>query len=345
MAVAVVEKQKQWPAPSACGEETMLRWRPTQEEIVFVLAALMFCGFALVLPGFLAIENLLSLVRSVSILGILGLGMALVVIGRGIDLAMVATMVVAVAWAMALSHTQLPLGAALAIGAVFVVAVGAAIGIIVAYAEIPAIFTTLAMGSIVYGIGRTFFFQIDVQNAPVGYPWFNFLGGGRVGGIPVIVVAFAAMALVMLALLRQTRFGRFVYATGDNPLAARITGIPTRVLMVAQYIASGLIAYFAGIVMAAAVSGMNTRIYNSTMIYDVLLVVVLGGIGLSGGRGGVRNVLVGTALVGILLNGMTILDIGYTAQNLIKSVILLGAIVIDTLINPRDEQTAQQGDI
>jgi ribose transport system permease protein len=81
------------------------------------------------------------------------------------------------------------------------------------------------------------------------------------------------------------------------------------------------------------------------MIYDVLLVVVLGGIGLSGGRGGVRNVLVGTMLVGILLNGMTILNIGYTTQNLIKSIILLGAIIIDTLINPRDEQTAQQGDI
>jgi ribose transport system permease protein len=323
----------------------MLRWRPTQEEIVFLLAALMFCGFSLLLPGFLTVGNILSLVRSVSILGILGLGMALVVIGRGIDLAMVATMVVAVAWAMALSRTQMPLGVALALGAVFVIGIGTITGIIVAYAEIPAIFTTLAMGSIVYGIGRTFFFQIDVQNAPNGYSWFNFLGSGRVGGIPVIVLAFAAMALLMFAVLRETRFGRFVYATGDNPLAARITGIPTRVLTVAQYIASGLIAYFAGIVMAAAVSGMNTRIYNSTMIYDVLLVVVLGGIGLSGGRGGVRNVLVGTMLVGILLNGMTILDVGYTAQNLIKSIILLGAIVIDTLINPRDEQTAQQGDI
>jgi ribose transport system permease protein len=323
----------------------MLRWRPTQEEIVFLLAALMFCGFSLLLPGFLAVENLLSLVRSVSILGILGLGMALVVIGRGIDLAMVATMVVAVAWAMVLSRTQLPLGAALALGAVFVVGIGIVTGIIVAYAEIPAIFTTLAMGSIVYGIGRTFFFQIDVQNAPTGYSWFNFLGTGRVGGIPVIVVAFAAIALVMFAVLRETRFGRFVYASGDNPLAARITGIPTRVLTVSQYIISGLIAYCAGIVMAAATSGINTRIYNSTMIYDVLLVVVLGGIGLSGGRGGVRNVLVGTMLVGILLNGMTILNIGYTTQNLIKSIILLGAIIIDTLINPRDEQTAQQGDI
>jgi ribose transport system permease protein len=92
---------------------------------------------------------------------------------------------------------------------------------------------------------------------------------------------------------------------------------------------------------------MSTRVYNSTMIYDVLLVVVLGGISLSGGRGSVRNVLVGTLLVGVLLNGMTILDITYTTQNLIKSLILLLAITVDSFINPRDEQTSQQsqGDI
>jgi ribose transport system permease protein len=92
---------------------------------------------------------------------------------------------------------------------------------------------------------------------------------------------------------------------------------------------------------------MSTRVYNSTMIYDVLLVVVLGGISLSGGRGGVRNVLVGTLLVGVLLNGMTILDITYTTQNLVKSLILLLAITVDSFINPRDEQTSQQsqGDI
>jgi len=82
---------------NAGGGMAILRWRPSQEEIVLVLAALLFGAFALLLPGFLAVENLLSLVRSVSILGILGLGMALVVIGRGIDLAMVATMVVAAA--------------------------------------------------------------------------------------------------------------------------------------------------------------------------------------------------------------------------------------------------------
>jgi ribose transport system permease protein len=90
---------------------------------------------------------------------------------------------------------------------------------------------------------------------------------------------------------------------------------------------------------------MNTRIVNSNLVYDIILVVVLGGVGLSGGKGGVRNVLVGTLLIGILLNGMTIMDIQYTVQNLIKSSILLIAIIIDSVMNPRDEQTAQQGDI
>ena len=97
--------------------------------------------------------------------------------------------------------------------------------------------------------------------------------------------------------------------------------------------------------MAASVNSMPTRIFNSTLIYDVILVVVLGGIGLSGGRGGVINVIIGTALIGTLLNGMTILDISYSAQNLIKGIILLVAILIDSFLNPRNEETAQQGDI
>ena len=90
---------------------------------------------------------------------------------------------------------------------------------------------------------------------------------------------------------------------------------------------------------------MNIRVANSTFVYDVILVVVLGGIGLSGGKGGIRNVIVGTLLIGVLINGMTIMDVQYTIQNVIKSLILLAAIVADTIINPRDEQTAQQGDI
>jgi ribose transport system permease protein len=90
---------------------------------------------------------------------------------------------------------------------------------------------------------------------------------------------------------------------------------------------------------------MDTRIYNLSLIYDVILVVVLGGVGLSGGRGGVFSVVVGTLLVGTLINGMTILNLTLDVQNLLKGVVLLIAIALDSLLNPRNEETAQQGDI
>lgn len=317
----------------------------TQEGVVLMLSLAMFVIFSLTLNQFFSGANIALLIRSVSILGILGLGMGLVVIGRGIDLAMVATLVTAMSAALALASGGWSFGASLGIGVVFVVLVGITIGVVVAYAEIPAVFTTLAMGSIVFGVGRAFFFNTDVQNTPPNIDWMQALGYGSVFGIPYVILAFGLMALLVHLVLSKTLIGRYIYAVGDNPQAAKLSGVPVRPVTVAQYVVAGLIAFAAALVMAASNSSINTRLYNSTLVYDVLLVVVLGGIGLSGGRGGVRNILVGTLMVGILQNGMTIMDINYTVQNLIKSVILLGALIADTIINPRDEQTAQQGDI
>jgi ribose transport system permease protein len=153
------------------------------------------------------------------------------------------------------------------------------------------------------------------------------------------------VAILAHLFLRYTKPGVFVRAMGDNPLKSRIAGIPTRPMILLQYVLSASIAFFAGLLLATLVGTMNTRVVNSTMVYDVILVVVLGGVVLSGGRGGVFNVIVGTLLIGIFLNGMTIINVSYSVQNLIKGVILLVAIVIDTMLNPRDEQTSQQGDI
>lgn len=156
---------------------------------------------------------------------------------------------------------------------------------------------------------------------------------------------FAGLAFLFFLFLRYTKWGRYIYFAGDNPVAARNIGIPVRPMLVLRYVLSALVSFIAGLLTAASLQSINTRIVNSTLLYDIILVAVIGGIGLSGGRGGVRNVLVGAALIGILLNAMTIVDIPTLYQNLIKSGILLAAIIIDGVINPRDEQTAQQGDI
>jgi len=158
-------------------------------------------------------------------------------------------------------------------------------------------------------------------------------------------VMFGLAAVAVSLFLRRLRAGAFIYAIGDNPFAARATGLPTRPVVLLEYVLASLIGVFAGIVMSASINSMPTRIYNSTLIYDVVLVIVLGGIGLSGGRGGVLNVVVGTLLIGTMLNGMTILDVSYSVQNIVKGVVLLVAILIDSILNPRNEETAQQGDI
>lgn len=337
-------------AASLSSRPRLSRLVKSQEGIVFSLAALAFVLFALLLPGFFSAGNLLALLRSVSILGILALGMGLVVIARGIDVSMIATMVVSVSWAFVIAQSQdwpagFSLSLALLVGALFAFVAGILIGALIAFGEVQPIFATLAAGSVIYGLGRTFFFRLEMQSVPPGHDWFLLLGQARLLGIPVTVVAFGGLCLLLHLLLGRTRFGWQTYAMGNNPGAAKITGVPYRPMVLALYAVTALIAYGAGLILAASTSAINARLFTSTMIYDILLVVVLGGVGLSGGHGKVRNVILGTLFVGILLNGMTIMNVDYTIQNLAKGVVLLLAIVIDSLVNPRDEQTSQQGDL
>ncbi len=323
----------------------MHRIRLNQQLIVFIIFVLLFAGFSVSLPGFLTSQNIVNLLRSVSVLGILGLGMAIVVIGRGIDLAMVAML--AVPSALVLQMLQVGHGLPFALFVGFGLAVVTALisGFLVAYAEVPALFTTLAMGIILYGVGQSGMFQYEVIEVPRGFAGLNLLGQGEFLSIPSMVLTFAASVVLVGLFMRKTRLGAFIYAIGDNPNAARTSGISTRPMIVFQYVLAALIATFAGLVVASSVGTMNTRIFNSNLIYDVILVVVLGGIGLSGGRGGVLNVVVGTLLMGTLINGMTIYNVSTLMQDFIKGVILLMAILIDSFVNPRNEETAQQGDI
>lgn len=319
--------------------------RLSQQTIVFAIFALMFAVFAVMLPGFLSAGNMLGLLQNVAILGILGLGMAIIVIGRGIDISMVAVLAVPAGLILQMVQDEHSIAAAFAAALALSLIFGLINGWLIAYAEVPSLFTTLATGLFLAGLGQVAFFRLDVVQWSPQLESLAWVGRGTLVGIPMPVVMFGVVAVMVSFFLHRTRLGTYVYAIGDNPFGARTTGIPSRPVIVLQYVLVALIGAFAGMVMAASVNSMPTRIFNSTMIYDVILVVVLGGIGLSGGRGGVINVIIGTLLIGTLLNGMTIMDVSYSAQNLIKGVVLLAAILIDSFVNPRNEETAQQGDI
>lgn len=316
-----------------------------QQRIVIGLTALTFVLFALLLPGFAHIANILTMLQSVAIIGALGVAMAIVIIGRGIDLSMIANLVMPVAWVYVEIRSGRSIGWALGYGVLIATVAGIFNGVLIAYLEIPAVFATLASGTIIYGAMQFLAVSDDIVPLPAHLDWMGTLFQGSELGVPNVVIFFAATSALAWLFLRFTVYGRFIYAIGDNPLAARTTGLPQRPITVLQYVISANIALIAGAVLGATVNSVNTRLFNSTMIYDVILVVVLGGVGLSGGKGSIANVISGTLLIGVLINGMTIMNLSYDAQNLIKASMLLVAIIADSLVNPRDEQTSQHGDI
>jgi ribose transport system permease protein len=327
------------------GEDILRRLAVSQQAIVAVIFILLFASFAVFLPGFFQADNLIALLQSVAILGILGLGMAVIVIGRGVDLSMIAALAIPTALVLQMVADGHSIGVALLAGFGLSAVFGAVNGWLVAYAEVPPLFATLATGLFLAGMGQAFFFSIEAVPWPEAMAGLEVLGRGQILGLPMQIWLLAVVALLVWVYLRWLKAGVYTYAMGDNPMAARLGGVPVRPMVMVQYVSSALIATFAGLVMAASIGSMSTRIFNSTWIYDVILVVVLGGIGLSGGRGGVSNVLIGTLLIGTLLNGVTIMNVSFPVQNLIKGLVLLAAIIIDSLLNPRNEETAQQGDI
>jgi ribose transport system permease protein len=317
--------------------------KPNQEQIVLLITIALLIAFGLTLNGFATLNNLLNLLRSISILGILGLGMGLIVISRGIDLSEVAIM--AGSWAIALNEMQqgVPIGWACLVALGLALAIGVINGFMVAFVEAPALFVTLAAGFVIYGLAF-WYAPAWVVYAPTNAPALMYLGAGQLFGVPVPIFVFAITALIMHLFLSQTSVGRFIYAQGDNPEAARLSGIALRPLIVLEHVLVALLAWLAGLVWIGTTGSIQMAITQGTMIFDVVLVVVIGGISLVGGRGSVFSVVVGCILIGTLLNAFTIMDVNSEVQNIIKGVVLLAAIVLDNFLHPRDEETARQGD-
>ncbi len=318
--------------------------KPSQTFAVLAMCAVLVVVFSVALKGFLTVGNLLALARNISILGTLALGMAIVVIGRGLDLSQVASLAVSTAFAIIIMNAGYPTAAALFVGLLIAIAIGVLNGFLISVVEMPPLLTTLASSLAVLGITRSTAVQHYVVYLSKGHDAFLQIGGNISGGVPIPILIFAGVAVLVHLFLSRTVLGRFIYAHGDNPDAARLTGLPTRPLTMLEYALCSAIGYVGGVIMIAETALMHLQVAELTLIFDVIMVVVLGGVSLVGGRGNVLSVVAGTLLIGVLLNAMTIMDMDVQTQNIIKGVVLLIAIVLDSYLHPRDEETSKQGD-
>lgn len=317
------------------------------ERVVAAAALVLVVVFSFSIDGFATLGNLRVVLTNTASLAILSCGMAVVIISRGLDLSLIAQMIAGATVFGILISNGVAAPAALLVAVAAMVVIGVLNAWLIAYVEIPAMLATLASAMFMVGLLRFAILRGEfLLLLPKSDPTVAFLAGEIAPGLSVSVVLMAATLAACWFLLNRTSAGRVIYAMGDNFQAARLTGLPVRTTTIVVYLFAGMTALIAGLIMAAASGAVDFRtVTNGTLLFDVILVVVLGGIPLRGGRGGVRNIMVGVALIAVMRNGMTLMDFTTQTQDMLKGLVLLMAIITDNYLNPRDAETDTVGDL
>ncbi len=316
-------------------------------RVVALAALVLAVVFSLAIDGFATWGNLRVVLSNSASLAILSCGMAVVIISRGLDLSLIAQMIVGATIFGILISSGVSAPLALLVAVAAMVVTGLLNAWLIAYVEIPAMLATLASSMFMVGLMRFAILRGEyLLLLPKSNTTVAFLAGNIGPGLSVPVLLMTATLAATWFLLSRTTAGRVIYAMGDNFQAARLSGLPVRTTTIVVYVFAAVTALVAGLIMAAASGAVDFRtVTNGTLLFDVILIVVLGGIPLRGGRGGVLNILVGVALIAILRNGMTLMNFTTQTQDMLKGLVLLTAIVTDNYLNPRDAETDTVGDL
>jgi inositol transport system permease protein len=300
-----------------------------------LVLALVVIGVALSLarPNFLTATNLINVVRQISINGILAVGVTFVLLTGGVDLSLgslvALTGVVAACFAHPGDQPAL-MAAALAVGASSLGVLagglcGAANGLIISRGRVAPFIVTLGMMTAARGLALVISGGKPVSNLS---PEFTWLGRADLLGVPAQVFLLAGVAAASWLFLENTRWGRYLYAVGGNETAARAAGINVAAIKTFAYVTCGALAGLAGVVLA---SRITTGQPNAGLGYelDAIAAVVIGGTSLSGGVGGVGGTLLGALLIGVLNNGLDLLNVSSYYQQIVKGLIIVGAVWLD----------------
>ncbi|KRA05816.1 ribose ABC transporter permease [Rhizobium sp. Root564] len=275
--------------------------------------------------NFFSVNNIMNVLRQVSVVGILAVGMTFVILTGGIDLSVGAVMaLVGTLSAGLMVNTGLPASIALPAGLFIGLGIGIFNGALVAWGKMPAIIVTLATMGMARGLGLIYSGGYPVSGIP---SWISWFGVGRIGAVPVPVVIMVVIYAIAWVLLQRTAFGRHVYALGGNELAARLSGVKTQRVKLAVYGISGVTAALAALILTGRLmSGQPNAGVGFEL--DAIAAVVLGGTAIAGGRGLILGTLIGAVLLGILNNGLNLMGINPYLQDVIKGFIILLAIYI-----------------
>lgn len=300
--------------------------RFVSRHALLVIFVAVVAVLAAVSPTFRSVPNLVNIVEQQSIIGIVACGMLLMILLGGFDLSVgavgAATSVIA-AWTMAATGIVPGILAALALGAL----VGLGNGLLIAKVGMNPFVATLGMQSLVTGL-----LYVATNATPVyGVPEeFTFFGLGRLGPIPIAAITYAVVIVATWLMLRFTTLGHHIYAAGGSKVASRLAGIRVQRVTVTVYALGGLAAAIAGLILLGQTS-IGQPSAAQTWPLSAIAAVAIAGVPLTGGTGGVGNVVIGTLLLGVVSNALNLFGISPYWQPAFTGAVIIVAVAIDTL--------------
>jgi ribose transport system permease protein len=294
--------------------------------VLILIALIVILG--ILSPVFLTPRNAGNVLAQTAVIAVLSIGQLLVILTRGIDLSVGSTLALA-SVVGAIAFRTVPDGALVI---VVIVGTGAIVGFVngavYVWGRLPHPFViTLATLSIVRGLALFFSGGQPLKGMP---PVVNTIGGGLIGSLPNSTFVVAGLGIVITIFLGRMVWGRWIYAVGGNPEAARRTGIPVKAVLLSVYVLSGLAAGIAGLITSGRLNG-GSPTFGQLSELDSIAAVVIGGASFAGGRGNVGNALVGAFTIGVIRNGMNLLNVDAFLQPIVIGVVIVLAVESDVL--------------
>jgi ribose transport system permease protein len=313
-------------------EPVVRLFRERREATVLVMLIIVFIGLTVASEFFLTTRNLTNVARQMSVVGIVALGQALVIISGGIDLSVGSVIgLAAVAAAMISAGTGSPIlgiAGALAIGTL----VGVINGLLVTRVRINPFITTLGTLSIARGTAL-----LVTNGNPQRFDnWAAWLGYGKVGEIPAQFILLVVLTALVWFFANRVKWGRNVYAVGDNARAARLAGVDVRATRIIVFTVCGALAGLGGLLLGGMLTNANPNLGLGYEL-DVIAAVILGGVALTGGRGSILGVVIGAALMALLRNAFVLLNVSGYWQTITIGLVVVIAVGADSLARKTDD--------
>lgn len=300
---------------------------------MFLILAVMLIIISSLTPNFLRMTNLLNLVRQVSFTAIIGCGLTFILISKNMDLSAGGIVsLTSVVTALFAHPGEYPLIVCVILGLCVGIICGFVNGVIVANFAIPPFIVTLGMKEVASGMALRFSNACPIPDLHEEIRW---LGAGKLFDvIPVPCVILLIVVAITWVMLSKTKFGRHVLAVGGNETAAVISGINVKMVKIKAYVLVGFLASLSAIVLTGRNSSGQPNLGNG-MEFDAIASVIIGGTSMSGGVGTIWGTVIGALIIGVINNGMNLMNVNVYYQQIAKGIVMVLAVLLDCLKNKR----------